>query len=44
MWQVKNKLSGDVGFKTGNSSYAEEEYKRETLKKELKKFKERKLK
>ncbi len=27
-----------VGFKTGNSSYAEEEYKRETLKKELKKF------
>ena len=27
-----------VGFKTSNSSYAEEEYKRETLKKELKKF------
>ena len=27
-----------VGFKTGNVSYAEEEYKRETLKKELKKF------
>ena len=27
-----------VGFKTGNSSYAEEEYKREVLKKELKKF------
>ena len=27
-----------VGFKTGNSFYAEEEYKRETLKKELKKF------
>jgi ATP-dependent Clp protease ATP-binding subunit ClpC len=27
-----------VGFKTGNISYAEEEYKRETLKKELKKF------
>ena len=27
-----------VGFKTGNSTYAEEEYKRETLKKELKKF------
>jgi len=27
-----------VGFKTGNISYAEEEYKREVLKKELKKF------
>lgn len=27
-----------VGFKTGNSSYAEEEYKRDTLTKELKKF------
>jgi ATP-dependent Clp protease ATP-binding subunit ClpC len=27
-----------VGFKTGNNSYAEEEYKREILKKELKKF------
>ena len=27
-----------VGFKTGASSYVEEEYKRETLKKELKKF------
>lgn len=27
-----------VGFKTGNGSYAEEEYKRDTLKKELKKF------
>ena len=27
-----------VGFKSGNVSYAEEEYKRETLKKELKKF------
>jgi len=27
-----------VGFKTGSSSYADEEYKRDTLKKELKKF------
>lgn len=27
-----------VGFKTGTSTYADEEYKRETLKKELKKF------
>lgn len=27
-----------VGFKTGNNSYVEEEYKREVLKKELKKF------
>jgi len=27
-----------VGFKTGNASYAEEEYKRDILKKELKKF------
>jgi ATP-dependent Clp protease ATP-binding subunit ClpC len=27
-----------VGFKTGTSSYADEEYKRDTLKKELKKF------
>ena len=31
-------MGSGVGFKTGNSSYAEEEYKRETLKKELKKF------
>ena len=27
-----------VGFKTGSSTYADEEYKREVLKKELKKF------